>query len=396
VAILEENIEETQARIEQLERDLQNPLTPNSQSILLSRLNDERDRLDEAQRNIIPLYETLQEAITNQVKIIESNREVVPVDSQLLLKLVIGAGVGGILGVALVVFMDYLSDTIETADDLYISTKLPVLGAIARYKQPKEGMSPLIVRSLPQSTAAENFRSLGVKLFFAESGRWRTRTVLISSIEPGQEASEVAANLGVILAQTGIKVTIVDANLHQPILHELFDIPNAFGLTNVLTSLPKELDLIDVPWVTGLSLLPSGPLTSDAFGLLASPPMLLLLQQLSLDGIVLIVGSSLSMFADSLFMGTRVEGVILTTRSTRSRRKDVRNAIGSLSDVGANVLGLVLTNSPGASGEQIRPIKVEPNPRQEETMSMEEKQVTEMSEGEEGENTTTDDENLLT
>ena len=59
------------------------------------------------------------------------------------------------------------------------------------------------------------------------------RSIMITSATPGEGKSVTVADLGIVMAQTGRKTIIVDANLRRPVQHEIFNVPAATGLTDL-------------------------------------------------------------------------------------------------------------------------------------------------------------------
>jgi capsular exopolysaccharide synthesis family protein len=247
----------------------------------------------------------------------------------------------------LVVFaFEYWSNTIDDVDDLVQASGAPILGAIAPHKKLRGNLGErLAVQALPKSAAAENYRMLGTKLLHASDFR-DLKSVLISTADPNSNTGELVANLAIVLSQTGSRVVLVDANLHHPTIGQIFDLNDRTGLTDVLTNQAETIELTSIDWAPGLSVLPSGPISFDSFALLASPRMTAVLSRLEkMSDIVIVVASSVLYFADSLFLTTHVDGVILAARRAKTQTDMVQNAASSLRLVGASLMGMVLLDS---------------------------------------------------
>jgi non-specific protein-tyrosine kinase len=239
---------------------------------------------------------------------------------------------------------EFFDDTIKTTSEVAQTTGVPLLGAIARHKALSgAGRERLIVQALPESRAAENYRVLGTKLLFSNGAAGRLRSALLSSAQMSEDTGEIAANLAVVLAQTGSRVVLVDANLYNPSIGQLFGIADRLGgLTDVLTRQAKTPKLTAVDWAPGLSVLPSGPVSYDSFSLLSSSRMVELLEQLEGQAdIVIITASPLLSFADSLILASRVDGVVLLARSGKTRRDVINDVIKNLRSLNAHVVGTV-------------------------------------------------------
>ena len=100
--------------------------------------------------------------------------------------------------------------------------------------------NPLITVNDPRSPVTEAFRTLRTNIQFAGLDN-PIKTILVASATPGTGKSTVAANLGVIMAQAGSSVLLVDADLRKPTLHRIFKCENLTGLTSLL--IDETLDL---------------------------------------------------------------------------------------------------------------------------------------------------------
>ena len=343
-AQLEDSIPGFEERIVDLEQQMQEAEDTESRRLIADRLDREQNRLTDTNRTLAILYESLQNAATNQVKIIEPANTATPVASLLELKVLIGAMLGIVLSLIAIFGYEYLSDNIDTIQDGSFVEGVQVLGRLAPHGPlGQSGRDRLVVHYAPESQTAEDYRMMGIKLLFAGAGKQAPRSILLSSVDPLVDVGESAANLAVVLAETGKRVILVDANLHRPTIGQYFDVVHRCGLTDVLTGECQAFDVATIDWVPGLSVLPSGSVTYDAFVLLASPKMTNLVDTLEAQAeVVLFAGSTISSFAHSLFLASRVDGVILLAEAGKTRRKALANAATSLRSVEAHVIGTLL------------------------------------------------------
>ncbi len=383
-AQLETAIPLIEERIVALEEELQQTSDIERRRLIVERLDREQGRLTDTNRTLAILYESLRDTATNQVKIIEPADTAVPVDSLLWLRVAIAVLLGIVVSLVGIFSYEYLSDNVDTIQDGGHSggavEGVPVLGRLAPMAAsgggfgfvdnlshgPGFGSAPLVVQHAPDTAAAEAYRMLGIKLLFAGAGKQAPRSILLSSVDPLVDVGQCAANLAVVLAETGKRVILVDANLHRPSIGQYFDFGGGHvdrcGLTDVLTGECQALDVSPVYSVPGLSVMPSGSVTYDAFVLLASPKMEQLVEQLEQQAeIVLIAGSTIASFAHSLFLASRVGGVILLAEAGKTRRKALASAAASLRAVEAQVIGTILFRSQrlsaAARARKLRPVR---------------------------------------
>ncbi|MEW6404582.1 MAG: polysaccharide biosynthesis tyrosine autokinase, partial [Chloroflexota bacterium] len=366
---IEGSIPGIETRIQQLQADLQDAIYLEKQRLVVEQLTEERRRLSDSLDTVTKLYESLQQIPTNQVKIIEPAFPGTLADSQLKLKVLIGGIAGLILALTFALAFEYLDNTVKTVDDLVQTTGGLVLGVIAKHKLPYGvGAKRFVVQALPTSTAAENYRMLGTKLLsnykahhnrilaenpndngmsgikqLLSNDKYPLRSVVISSSNVGDDTSEIAANLAIVLAQTGRRVMLVDAYLHRSTVGQLFGLVDQGGLTRVLSEQSPVPELIPVDWAPGLSILPSDPVPPNPFELLTSSRMAELIEELeSQADIVIITMSPLASFADTFFLASRVDGVVIVARSGQTHRRTISDAVESLRSLDAHIIGTVL------------------------------------------------------
>ncbi|MGB3714091.1 MAG: hypothetical protein WA996_06645, partial [Candidatus Promineifilaceae bacterium] len=341
---IEQSTNDIDANIEELKADLDNAATSEEQRSILEQLSQERNRLAEGRSALTLLYSTLLDTFTNQVKIIEPAVTGNPVSRRLPILAFMAGMAGLIVALSVALVYEYLNNTVDTVEDLKTASDAPVLGTISSFRvaQHNHPDESLFVLDHPRSPAAEDFRRLGTKLSVSGDSP-AIRSVLVSSIQESESAGEIAANLAIVLSQTGKRVILVDADLHHPTVDKLFGISGRFGLINALDdqSIPPELTAIEA--APGLSVLPSGPPPQDSFSRLASPRVDNLLHELDSQADVIVVAASpLPTFADSLLIASRVDGVVLVVRSGSIQEESVNDAVSSLKTVGAHLLGTVL------------------------------------------------------
>ena len=103
----------------------------------------------------------------------------------------------------------------------------------------------LITLTEPKSAASEAFRTLRTNIQFAGLDQ-PCRTILVTSAGPEEGKTTSAANFGVVAAQAGSRVCVVDSDLRRPTLHRLFKLSNARGLTTALVEGVAEKSATDI------------------------------------------------------------------------------------------------------------------------------------------------------
>jgi capsular exopolysaccharide synthesis family protein len=203
----------------------------------------------------------------------------------------------------------------------------------------------LAVLTAPDSPEAEAFRTLRANLKFADGER-APRVILLADTGAGEARPTVAANLAAALALAGDATLLIDADLRRPSLHQLFGVGNGAGLTDALSGAAGGALPTVATTVSGLSLLPAGPSASRPAELLASDRLRALLATArEASAFVIIDAPPVTAVADALAIAAVADGTLLIVRAGYTRRPAAQRAKEQLTRVGANLLGVVLTDA---------------------------------------------------
>lgn len=209
----------------------------------------------------------------------------------------------------------------------------------------------LVAYNEPKSAAAEAYRALRTNIQFASPDS-PVHTLLATSTSPDDGKSTTLANLAIAFAQAGAATVLIDADLRRPHLHRIFGLSNEAGLSTVVVEMGRAQNpaLVDVPLqktqIDNLQVLTSGPVPPNPAEILASQRMLELLNRLrgSVE-YVLIDTPPIIAVTDAAVLASRVDGVLLVINAGKTRRDLAVKARDMLTQVNANILGVVLNNA---------------------------------------------------
>ena len=195
------------------------------------------------------------------------------------------------------------------------------------------------------SMISEQYRTIRTNIQFSSIEK-SYRTLIITSPGFGEGKTTTTANLGVVMAQQGKKILIVDADLRNPMLHSLFNTQNTRGLTNVLIHQSSLQETIRKTGIDNLDILPSGPIPPISAELLSSDAMKELMEQaLEEYHVILFDSPPVNTLADTQILSNLGDGVVLVVNSGKTKKESGIKAMESLKSAKANLLGVVLNNN---------------------------------------------------
>ncbi len=265
-----------------------------------------------------------------------------PVRPRTLTNALLAAVIGAMLAVGAAFLIEYLDDTVKTADDINRVTGLSTLGAIARLRE--AGATRQLVAWLrSKAPESEAYRTLRTNIQFSSVDK-PVKTLLVTSSSPGEGKSTTTANLAVVLAQTGQNVIVVDTDLRRPVLHKVFEVPNNTGLTTVLLGDPSQAAAhLQLTEIEHLSVLTSGPIPPNPSELLGSHRMTALVAALSTAADIVIFDSPpVLAVTDAAVLARQVDGVLLVADAGRTKEHALAVAANELQKTGGNLLGVAL------------------------------------------------------
>jgi succinoglycan biosynthesis transport protein ExoP len=260
-------------------------------------------------------------------------------------------------GVGLAFLLEGLDNTVRTTEQAQMISGLPPLGMIPMgSRTAREGANAkrlviatskeaveLVTQVRPQSQMAESYRALRTSLLLSNLGA-PPKVIMITSALPQEGKTTTSINCAVVLAQKGIRVLLIDADLRRPSIHKTLGMGPRSGLSNVLTgSATLQQTITRSPVLPNLSVLPAGTPPPNPAELLASPNMRDVLEELrgQYDHIVIDTPPTLSV-TDAVVLSPRADAIVLVIRSGHTTKQALRRSRDILMQVNAKVSGVLL------------------------------------------------------
>ena len=326
----------------------------------------------------------LSEAVEmGQVEIVDPATRALVLPSGGLTKFGLGVALGLFLGAAIAFLREHLDSTLNRRVDIERVLRVPALAVIpqlgpaatrgllprvaraVRWRRPavrgggrrggtdgRTVLPELVTVASSRDSAAEAYRSLRTRMLFAQAGT-TLRSLVVTSASVGEGKTTTVANLAVTLAQQGMRVLLVDADLRRPRLHLMFGFSNKVGLIDVLQGHATVEASVHATSVDNLFLLPSGS-PSAAAGAIGPSELLgggemaaMLATAQDRFDIVVFDTPPVLHAPDAPVIAARADASILVVRAGKTDRALSQDALQQLAAVGTNVLGAVL-NDPDA------------------------------------------------
>jgi len=292
-----------------------------------------------------------------------------PVSPRTLMNTILAAVVGLMLASAVVFSREFLGDRVNAPDDVRAMTGFALLSEISNIAVDSDYEAGDVARAPPDQV--KGFRALRTQVERVHPGT-ESLIVAITSSSAGEGASIVAAGLAVMLAQEGRRTVLVDANVMNPAVHQMFGSPNTAGLSTLLESPALTLDTVAYQTVEpNLRIVASGPIRSrpglklgtlglgyyfrgDTEELFTATRIERLLALLREEADVVIVDCPPVLTSpQTAILARSAGGCVYVVAGGSTIREDLRSGSETLAASGAHVWGFVFLR-PVAWGNRVR------------------------------------------
>lgn len=352
LASLEAHIEKTEADIVAKQTELESAFGALEISEIQNEIAALQVKLSSLQSNYAALLSNTKSGAINTIEVIEPARvPSAPTDTGKWQLVLIVTVIAVALAAGTAYLLEYLDDTVRTADDLSRVNGLAKLPSIPEFRW-NGNIIPVLARVATRTPVTDAFRALRTGLYAATATK-TGNVFLITSAMPGEGKSTVAANLATVLAHGNKSVLLIDADLRRPSQHKLFELSETGGLAELLIEMEQRgaangredliQDAIQKIGPMRFGLITAGVGLADTAGLLGSDTMKLFLQSVSRQVDYVIIDSPpLLAVADALMLSIQVDGVVVVAGAGLIHRKQLEQTLRSLHDVNAHVIGVVL------------------------------------------------------
>ncbi|EPK0738429.1 polysaccharide biosynthesis tyrosine autokinase [Klebsiella aerogenes] len=206
------------------------------------------------------------------------------------------------------------------------------------------GKLKLLANSNPSDLAIESIRSLRTSIHFSMMEA-KNNILMISGVSPNIGKSFVSSNLAAVLAQSGKRTLLIDADLRKGYLHDVFNIQSdKNGLTEFLAGQKNYQDVVKkIVDVENLWVIPRGSIPENPSELLMKDTLKSLLEYASQNYDVVIVDTPpILAVTDAAIIGMHSDTNLLVTRFEENSVKEVEVSIRRFAQNGIVIKGTIL------------------------------------------------------
>lgn len=264
-----------------------------------------------------------------------------------------GAGVvGAFLAVAGAFLLDIRDKTIKNTEEIKrllpyaLTGVIPDLNKINAQKQlllPDSSTSSLpqvAVAHISTLPAREAYHNIQINLQLLDS-EIENKVIVVSSAVSGEGKSSVSANLALAQAQCNKRVLLVDGDLRRPNQHNLWELSNDLGLTEILEQEVEWSDALQKV-MPNLDVITSGSCPNHPISLLNSAFMKAFIISISSRYDCIIIDTPpLVGLADSKILAKLSDGLLFVVRPKRVNYSSIKAARELLENQDLNLLGII-------------------------------------------------------
>jgi capsular exopolysaccharide synthesis family protein len=277
------------------------------------------------------------------VTVLERATRSIPARDNPIIVLIIGAAIGLLAALAILLLVDRLDDRPTSFTDLQDLFDEPVMGQIPLvFSANRKEAVRLLQLDDDRHAFLEAYRNLRSSILYMASEGKRPRVGLVTSAIPSDGKSMTAANFAIILALSGSRVVLVDGDMRKGFLHRRFGLEPTPGFNEVLLGQTDWRKAVQPTSTANLSLLPRGNTARNPGEMFLSAASPKLIKELSAEFDYVILDTAPVMAADDVTsLSPQVEGVLFVIRANHTSARVARAALDLLYQREVSVLGLV-------------------------------------------------------
>lgn len=274
-----------------------------------------------------------------------------PIKPKKLMIVAIGVFLGLLVSVGLVLLNVFLRRGIESPEQLEdmgvnVYASVPVSERltknVGKNKRRKNESDALLAIENPADLAVEAIRSLRTSLHFAMMEA-KNNVLMISGASPNAGKTFISTNLAAIIASTGKKILLIDADLRKGYVHKMLGFSESAGLSNILSGQKKIEDVVTTVKNAGFDYISRGNIPPNPAELLTHPRFENLLTWATNNyELVIIDTPPILAVTDAAIIGKYAGTTLLVARFESNTVKEILVSIKRFEQSGIAIKGCIL------------------------------------------------------
>ncbi|SVV96765.1 polysaccharide biosynthesis tyrosine autokinase [Klebsiella pneumoniae] len=278
-----------------------------------------------------------------------------PVKPKKIVIILIGFIFGSVVAIGIVLLRVFLRRGIESPEQLEelginVYASIPVSEAFANNAVKKASWKnknydikqAFLAVENPADLAIEAIRGLRTSLHFAMMES-RNNILMISGASPNAGKTFVSTNLAAVIAQSGKKVLFIDTDMRKGYTHNLFNVENTKGLSDILSGKMTVERAIQPLSMAGFDFIARGAVPPNPAELLMHKNFDALLSWASQNyEIVVLDTSPILAVTDAAIIGNYVGTTLLVARFEQNTAKEIEVSVRRFEQSGVIVKGCIL------------------------------------------------------
>ncbi len=266
---------------------------------------------------------------------------------------------GGLLGMALGLLITGLymlmNRTVHSAADIRSLSNIECLGTLPVYRKKKRKNSASTINIMEHNVQEDYLESLRLirTRILRRLEENKHQVIMVTSSVPGEGKTTIAANLAISMSGKNKNVILIDCDLRNPSLQEIFRVEEDHpGIAEVLTRKANLSDAVITyeEYGLGLMLLLGSPEAKADPQLLSSKNMGRLIEGLRKYADVIILDTPPSaMLVDAMLVSKYVDEAIYVIMCDYTKKNVVISGIQELSSAGVEIGGFILNGAEGGT-----------------------------------------------
>jgi polysaccharide biosynthesis transport protein len=268
-----------------------------------------------------------------------------PITPRKIQSIFLSALVGIGIGLAIVFGLEFLDDSIKYPEEITKSLGLQFLGVIpAASWNPGDIRTHLLSQIDAKSGLAEAYRNVRATLLMIDQQR-KIKTILVTSSVPREGKTTTSLNLAISLAQAGLRVLLVDADMRRGEIHKFFGLEGGRGLSDVLSGQTKTESVIQRTGVPNLDMIATGPFPINPAELILRNEFRSFLEyaKRSYDKVIF-DGPPVMAVSEASVLSSLIDSTVMVVWAGKTSRKICQITVQNLLQRGARIDGCILNN----------------------------------------------------